>query len=361
MSLRKRANRSAAIHSRHDAINFNGDGDIACAAKAGTEAGCTLTPASGASRGDAISVAAELRLAATHHIRGELTEAESIYRSVLRCEPSSFQATFFLGVLCHVTGRLAEAAGFIGRAVILAPSSAEAVWALGRVRCDLGELALALDHYRRATVLKPDFPEAFNDMGIALHKFGWLPAALEAFERVLALDARHASAAANMSTVLKELGRIDEAVVAARRAIEIEPNKPGYYLVLAESHCLDECDPQFAAMEELSRNVDALLALDQMHLNFALGKAYRDQGHHEQAFRHLIVANAQRRRQINYDEATTLALLDNIREAFTPAFLFSKKGAGECSAAPVFIIGMPRSGSTLVEQILASHPLVFGA
>jgi tetratricopeptide (TPR) repeat protein len=321
----------------------------------------SATPAPDASCVDAAPIAGELRRAASHHIRGELAEAEAIYRSVLAREPDCFHALYFLGVLCHATGRLAEAAERIEKALDVAPRSAEAAWGLGRVRSDLGDFAVAVDRYRRAIVLKPDFPAALNDMGIALHKLGRLPAALGAFERVLALDGHHANASANMSTVLKELGRIDEAVAAARRAIEIEPTKPGYYLVLTESRQLDDGDPHFAAMEALTRDMASLPALDQMHLHFALGKAYRDQGRHEQSFRHLLAANALKRRQIDYDEAATLALLGNIRTAFTPALLSRKKSSDERAATPVFIMGMPRSGSTLVEQILASHPLVFGA
>src|SRR6516225_146922 len=98
-----------------------------------------------------------------------------------------------------------------------------------------------------------------------------------------------------------------------------------------------------------------------MHLHFALGKVYADLGQHERSFFHLIKGNALKRKQIVYDEAAALAQLERMREVFTAEALRQGRGCGDPSAVPVFIIGMPRSGSTLVEQILASHPKVFGA
>src|SRR5262249_58398719 len=100
---------------------------------------------------------------------------------------------------------------------------------------------------------------------------------------------------------------------------------------------------------------------DQISLRFALGKALADLGQHEASFRQLLEGNRLKRQQLGYDEAKTLARFDRIRAAFTAGLLREKKGLGDPSCVPVFIVGMPRSGTTLVEQILASHPQVFGA
>ena len=98
-----------------------------------------------------------------------------------------------------------------------------------------------------------------------------------------------------------------------------------------------------------------------MQLCFALSKAYADLGRHEESFRLLLEGNAIKRKQTIYDEAGTLALFDRIRQIFTPELMRAYEGAGDPSTVPIFVLGMPRSGSTLVEQILASHPKVFGA
>ena len=96
-------------------------------------------------------------------------------------------------------------------------------------------------------------------------------------------------------------------------------------------------------------------------MHFSLGKAYADLGQNERSFRHFLVGNALKRRDTAYDEPAMLGFFDRVRAAFTPALMQSKAGLGDPSTVPVFIVGMPRSGTTLVEQILASHPNVFGA
>jgi Sulfotransferase family len=98
-----------------------------------------------------------------------------------------------------------------------------------------------------------------------------------------------------------------------------------------------------------------------MHLHFALGKACSDLGRHEQSFHHLLAANSLKRRQIDYDEAATLQLFDTTRSLVTAEVIRERTGLGDPSATPIFIVGMPRSGSTLTEQILVSHPDVHGA
>jgi hypothetical protein len=114
-------------------------------------------------------------------------------------------------------------------------------------------------------------------------------------------------------------------------------------------------------MEELAEDAAALSIEDRVELHFGLGKAYEDLGRPEKAFAQLLAGNALKRRQITYDEAATLGQLERVREVFTAELIRSRQGVGEPSPAPVFIVGMPRSGSTLVEQILASHPRVYGA
>jgi Sulfotransferase family len=100
---------------------------------------------------------------------------------------------------------------------------------------------------------------------------------------------------------------------------------------------------------------------DQIELHFALGKACDDIGQSGEAFGHWLAGNTLKRQQIDYDEATTLEELDQVRAVYTSEFIQASQGTGHPSSVPIFIMGMPRSGSTLIEQILASHPRVFGA
>ncbi len=111
----------------------------------------------------------------------------------------------------------------------------------------------------------------------------------------------------------------------------------------------------------MAANPAALSAANRMHLHFALAKTHEHSGSPDNAFRHLLAGNALKRAQVAYDEAVTLGQMDRTRAQFTREFISDREGCGERSPVPVFIVGMPRSGTTLIEQILASHPDIFGA
>ncbi len=114
-------------------------------------------------------------------------------------------------------------------------------------------------------------------------------------------------------------------------------------------------------MEALAGELETLPPSERIYLHFALAKAYEDCDEPERSFRHLCAGNALKRPSVDYDEAVILAGFDRLRAVFTPALMRDHAGRGDPTTTPVFIVGMPRSGTTLVEQILASHPRVFGA
>jgi tetratricopeptide (TPR) repeat protein len=165
----------------------------------------------------------------------------------------------------------------------------------------------------------------------------------------------------NRGITLTELGRFDEATIAAERAIELAPSRVRSYYNLSIVRRFASTDPHFRTMTELAEQMALLPEEEQIDLHFALGKAFADVGDHERSFHHLFAGNALKRSQTSYDEAAVLGSLERTRAVFTADLLHRYEGFGEPSSIPVFILGMPRSGSTLVEQILASHPKVFGA
>jgi hypothetical protein len=120
-------------------------------------------------------------------------------------------------------------------------------------------------------------------------------------------------------------------------------------------------DPHFATMQALAAKTDGLSKTDRLQLDFALGKALSDLKDHRHSFQHLLAGNAGKRSMISYDEASALALFDRIETVFSADLIAAKTGGGDPSQIPIFVLGMPRSGTTLVEQILASHPKVHGA
>ncbi|MEI9932990.1 MAG: sulfotransferase [Rhizomicrobium sp.] len=120
-------------------------------------------------------------------------------------------------------------------------------------------------------------------------------------------------------------------------------------------------DEQLTVLENLRGRSAALSKDERVELHYALAKAREDLGQHDVAFRHLMEGSGIKRQLVRYDERSSLALFDRIARVFTKDFLQQKSGVGDLSQVPIFIVGMPRSGTTLVEQVLASHPSVFGA
>jgi tetratricopeptide (TPR) repeat protein len=160
---------------------------------------------------------------------------------------------------------------------------------------------------------------------------------------------------------LRTFGRIKEALPLLEKAVELAPHRGKFVGSLVESKRFVDGDPHLGLIETLARDIGSLSEEDQIYLHFALGKVYADLGQHERSFSHLIEGNRLKRKQIVYDEAAELARLERTRALFTAEVMRKARGCGDPSRVPVFIVGMPRSGTTLVEQILAAHPMVYGA
>ncbi|MGA3403432.1 MAG: tetratricopeptide repeat protein [Acetobacteraceae bacterium] len=296
-------------------------------------------------------------------LQGEnrLADAVAHYERALAHTPDSPQVHSNLGNALLAEGKPEEAIAHYRRALALQPDYVEAHNNLGLALQDQGKLDAAIAHHERALALNPNHAQAHNNLGSALEGQGRLDEALAHFERALALKPDYAQAYHNLGIVLQNLGRLAQAQQAYEQAIALAPQTVRYYRPLLDVRRVVAGDPYLAAMERLAQDMAALSNNDQHELHFALGKAYADLEQHERSFRHLVVGNALKRRSITYDESATLGFFDRIRAVFTPELMQRQQGLGDPSAVPIFIVGMPRSGTTLVEQILASHPAVHGS
>jgi tetratricopeptide (TPR) repeat protein len=283
------------------------------------------------------------------------------YDRALALRPADAGVLNNRGVTLQKLNRHDEALASYDRALALREDNAAVFYNRGNALRELRRFDEALASYDRALALRPDHARALNNRGIALRDLGRHDEALANYERALASRPNDAESHNNMGAALKELGRLDEARDYFEKAIRLAPRTPLVYLSLATSKQFTADDPHLAAMQALAGEMASLGADDAISLHFALGKALADVGRHEESFHHLLQGNALKRTRIAYDEAATLRMLERVRTVFTPALMRSKHGLGDPSETPVFILGMPRSGSTLVEQILASHPKVFGA
>jgi tetratricopeptide (TPR) repeat protein len=198
-----------------------------------------------------------------------------------------------------------------------------------------------------------------GNLGLALQAQGKVEQAVASFRRALALRPDFAEMHASLGRALTTVGLLDLAEASYRRAIDLSPGRASFYYGLAEVIRFTAVDRHFARMQDLAQRIVRLPAEDQVYLQFALGKAYGDLGEHERSFHHFLVGNARKRRLTSYDEAATLKRFGLVRAGFTAERMIF--AVGQPVDGPIFILGMPRSGTTLVEQILASHPQVYGA
>ncbi|WP_126285347.1 tetratricopeptide repeat-containing sulfotransferase family protein [Burkholderia stagnalis] len=221
--------------------------------------------------------------------------------------------------------------------------------------------AAAIEQARAALALAPNDARAWHRLGIAWEADHAYAAAADCYRRATELAPLSDGSYNNLANCLNVLGRIDDAHAAWRTAIELAPDCATYYWNLVQSKALDVDDPCFASLERQVAVAGEWPAARQADLYFAYAEALKGVGEPARGFAYLTRANTLYRSLIHYDERMMLALLEQMADAFGADLLCAKGGAGDPSAAPVFVIGMPRSGSTLVEQVLASHPRVFGA
>jgi tetratricopeptide (TPR) repeat protein len=245
--------------------------------------------------------------------------------------------------------------------------------ARGRKLHEAGRLADAEIFYRQALAAQPNNANALNLLGIVAHQMASvklvaareqrakLDEAIALYRQAIRIKPNYAEAHANLGVALEQQGKLEDAREAFEKAIEAAPARAATYRLLSAVKQFTAADPHIASMENMARGMTSLSPDEQIDLHFALEKAYRDLGDHAKSFYHLLEGNALKRKRIVYDEQAMLATFDRIRAVFTSKHMRDHEGSGYASSVPVFIVGMPRSGTTLVEQILASHPKVFGA
>jgi tetratricopeptide (TPR) repeat protein len=292
---------------------------------------------------------------------GRSAEAIAQYEMALATRPNYADAHKNLGNLLGAAKRYQEAAAHYEKALSVKPNDAEAHAALGNILRGLDQPDEAIAHYARALGFNPAYIDAHNGLGLANHMLGRSEEAIQHYRGALRINPTDLEAHSRLGEALQALGRLEESRLAFERAVTLAPRKAGCYWNLANSKRFTEDDSHLVGMKELARGEASLTAEEQVDLHFALGKAFADLGDREQSFHHLLRGNSLMRLQTSYDEAAVLGRLDRIQNTFTADLMREKRGYGDPAAAPVFIVGMPRSGTTLIEQIIASHPKVFGA
>jgi tetratricopeptide (TPR) repeat protein len=297
--------------------------------------------------------------------QGKLGEAKASYAEALRLNPDLGLTYNNMGQALQEEGKLEDAIAWYRKGLQLEPDSA-------RIHCNLASAleeqekhAEATARYEVALRLDPCYAEAHNGLGFVLHEQGHFEEARARYRQAVRLKPDFAAGHCNLGTVLEELSEFDAALACFREALRHDPNHAGAYAQMATMLRGKLPEADLAAMRQLL--TDPWLSEGKRSaLHFGLAQVLDARKEYEQAAEHLQQANALlkadwQNRGKGYDPAEHTQFVDELIAAFTPEFFERVRGFGLETQRPIFIVGLPRSGTTLIEQILASHSQVFGA
>lgn len=285
------------------------------------------------------------------------------HKKAIQLKPDDAEVFYNRGKVLFESGQFEEALENFNKAIELKPDYFEAYTNCGVLLSASGQFDKAIEHFNEAIRLKPDLAVAYSNRGNALSECGKTEEALASYDKAVQLKPDYANALYNRGNVQRNLGLFDEALESYNEAIRLIPDYAEAYY---NRSCLDEysqvSDSELDFMERQIKRKD-LTGADLRNYYFALANAYERAGDYARHFELLLEGNHLRRQEIDYDIAREQNTFAKIKALFPdktdavqpPAY------AGDSPVTPIFIVGMPRSGTSLVEQIIASHSQVYGA
>lgn len=293
-------------------------------------------------------------------VQKKFDEASEHFRKAISVKPDYAKAHYNLGNTLHEQGKFDEAEGCFRKALSIKSDYTEAYYSLGITLKEQGKLDEATNYCRKALYINPNCAEAHNNLGVTLQEQNVYEEAEVHFRKALSINPECAETLFNLSTLLKQNGKIDEATSCLEKALSIKPDYAEAHHILASIRTYTAPDSQLKLMEDLFNKEDTSDS-SRIYLAFGLGKAYEDLKNFDIAFDFIRQANTLKRRTFNYSIAREQKLFSVCQKTFGLQFPAKSKKSEIHDETPIFIIGMPRSGTSLVEQILASHPMVHGA
>ncbi|HEY7643037.1 MAG TPA: sulfotransferase [Steroidobacteraceae bacterium] len=302
----------------------------------------------------------QVAVALDHLAAGRKEEAIATLRKALRENPDNVDALHALAqAYWGDDERVSDIEALLRRATELAPALVSAWTLLGMLLHKEDRHEEAIGCYQRAIDIAPDNASAWSGLGANYALIGNMEQAAAAYERSVALQPEAAAMHMSYAHALKALGRQPEALAEYRAAIARKPDFGEVYWSMANLKVFRFEPAEVAAMEQQVEREDLSTSAD-VHFRFALGKACEDAGDYDRAWEFYHSGNQRQRPLVSYDPVAFEVRHQKMAEVFTREFLEQHAGQGFESDAPIFIVGLPRSGSTLIEQILASHSQVEG-
>ncbi len=288
------------------------------------------------------------------------SEAIDHHSQALAVTPNFPKALLNLAIALQAAERPVEAVPPLVRALELQPDYPEAFFILGTALQSLSKLDEAIACYEEALALRPSYAEAHARIGAILHTQGRSGPAVAHLTLALTLKPDHAEAFHHLGVALQMLWRFSDATTCYGRALRLQRDYAAVHYELAAIRSPQPGEPAHAALMATLAESARLPADKAALVHYAYAKALDSGGDHPAALEHYMKGAALKRSRIAYSDQHVKRLFRRTRESFDAGLLERFCGAG-APGAPIFVVGMPRSGSTLVEQILASHPLVHGA
>jgi len=288
---------------------------------------------------------------------GQLDTAVKRYEKSIDIKPDYAEAHNNLAITLQELGQLDAAVKCYDQALAIKPDYAEAFNNLGIVLKELGQLDTAVKSYEKILTIRPDFAEAHYNLAVTLQELGQLDAAVKSYEKALAIEPDYPQAHNNLGIVHQERGQIDDAVKQYEKAVAIKLDYAEAYHNLSTLKKYTANDSQITQMQSLL-STNNLSQSDHIHLCFALAKVNENLGNQDEYFKFLHEGNRLRKQELNYSLDSSKNLSSTVKKMFSSPPSLSYKPS---TIRPIFIVGMPRSGTTLVEQIISSHHAVHGA
>jgi len=294
-----------------------------------------------------------------HRRLNDFKAAEEAYKKALACRPDYAAPWFNLAAAYRDSGRASEMPACYWKTIEIDPNHRDAHLNLGNLLRE-SDRKTAFKLTRRALEIDPNYPLAHNNLGNLLRDADKLDEAAVCYRRATDLDPGYALAWLNLGTVLTHLGRPAESAVALRRSLALNPGMGDTYFQLAITEKLKPDDPVVQAAKRLYDDPKTPES-ERIYLAFALGRVCDRAGLFDQAFAYWRTGNDLKRKASPFDIKGEQRIAERIRAQYTPEFLARAPRSDITDNTPIFVVGMIRSGTTLMEQILASHPEVVGA
>ncbi len=292
--------------------------------------------------------------------QGKLKEAVQEYNKAIQLKPDYVDAYNNHGNALHKQGKLEEALQSYNKALQLKPDYVIGYNNRANIYKAQGKLEKAVKSYDKALQLKPNYLDVYNNRGLALQRLQRWDESMASYEQAIKLDPNFVATLNNIARLYAFKGQINQAVKTYKKVIRLNNNYVEAHYNLSKITKYDKHDDSIRAMESLYVRKD-ISSKHRIQLAFALGKAFEDLKEHNKSFEYILEGNELKRETYHYKIESDMERFNKIKEVFSSAFFSSHIKTGNPDETPIFILGMPRSGTTLVEQILASHTQVYGA